>query len=229
MALHERQQEILSLLKQTGTIKVRDLAGKLFVSEMTIRRDLKEMHALGLIERGHGSVFLPETTEEVSLFLRMTKNAKAKEKIATKALPFLPEFSTVFLDGSSTALALAQRMNLNFKTVVTHSLQTALQLAKNEKIHLILLGGKVDFHSSSSTGGWTVRQIKELHFDLMLFSCAAVIGEEFYERSIEQKEIKLAAMEQSKKRILLVDSSKFQQNGTYRLGALNELDLVITE
>ena len=84
MALHERQQEILSLLKQTGSFKVRDLAGKLFVSEMTIRRDLKEMHALGLIERSHGSVFLPETTEEVSLFLRMTKNARAKEKIATK-------------------------------------------------------------------------------------------------------------------------------------------------
>jgi DeoR/GlpR family transcriptional regulator of sugar metabolism len=196
---------------------------------MTVRRDLKEMHTLGLIERSHGAVFLPETTEEVSMFLRMAKNAKAKEKIAAKALPLLPEFSTLFIDGSSTALALAQRMNLDFKTVVTYNLQAALQLSKNEKAKLILLGGNVEPNSVSTGGSWTVRQIKELHFDLMIFSTAAVIGEDIYERSLDPKEIKLAALSQSKTKILLVDKSKFQQNGTHRVGALQDFDMVITD
>ncbi|MBR2441534.1 MAG: DeoR/GlpR transcriptional regulator [Clostridia bacterium] len=229
MHLPNRQTDILNLLKQTRSASVKTLAEKLFVSEMTIRRDLKEMHALGLIERTHGAVFLPETTEEVSMFLRMAKNAKAKEKIATKALPLLPEFSTLFIDGSSTALALVQRMNLDFKTVVTYNLQAALQLSKNEKAKLILLGGNVEPNSVSTTGSWTVRQIKELHFDLMICSTAAVIGEDIYERSLEPKEIKYAALCQSKKKILLVDKSKFQENGTYRVGCLKEFDMVITD
>lgn len=229
MALQERQKEILSILKENRTANVRELSAKLYVSEMTVRRDLKEMHSLGLIERNHGSVFLPESAEDVSMFLRMTKNAKAKEIIATKALPVLPEFSTLFIDSSSTALALAERMCLDFKTVITHNLQTALLLSKNEKTKLILLGGNLECNSVSATGGWTVRQIKECHFDLMIFSSSAVMGEDIYERSFEQNEIKLAALAQSKKRILLIDKSKFGASGTYRLGSLKDFDAFVTD
>ena len=143
MALTERQNEILKILKDHKKADVSTLAKDLYVSEATIRRDLAEMQSMGLIERSHGGALLPENAEEISLFFRMEKNANEKERAATKALLHIPSFKSVFIDSSSTALALAERLDLNFKTVVTNSLPTALQLSKKPNLNLILLGGSV--------------------------------------------------------------------------------------
>ena len=116
---NERQNAILQALKENKSANVANLAKKLYVSEATIRRDLAQMESMGLIERTHGGALLPENAEEISIFFRMEKNAREKERAATKALPHIPYFKSVFIDSSSTALALAERMDLNHKTVVT--------------------------------------------------------------------------------------------------------------
>ena len=229
MALTERQNEILRILKEKKSASVAELAEELYVSEATIRRDLAEMKSMGLIERSHGGALLPENAEEISIFFRMEKNANEKERAATKALPHIPPFKSVFIDSSSTALALAERIDLNFKTVVTNNLQTAIQLSKKPNINLILLGGNVHFNTNSATGSWTARQLSDFSFDLMISSCAAIIESEVFERSLEQKEIKRVAFEHCKHRILLIDHTKFEASGTYRLSSLREYDLIATD
>ena len=226
---NERQNAILQALKENKSANVAELARKLYVSEATIRRDLAQMESMGLIERTHGGALLPENSEEISIFFRMEKNAREKEKAATKALPHIPYFKSVFIDSSSTALALAERMDLNHKTVVTNNLQTAIQLSKKPNLNLILLGGNVHFNTNSATGSWTARQLADFSFDLMISSCAAVIGDSVFERSLEQKEIKRVAFEHCRKRILLIDHTKFSAHGTYRLSALKDYDLVATD
>lgn len=229
MALNERQNGILTILKESKRADVAKLAKALFVSEATIRRDLAEMKSMGLIERSHGGAILPENAEEISIFFRMEKNAREKEKAATKALPHIPYFKSVFIDSSSTVLALAERMDLNFKTVVTNNLQTAIQLSKKPNLNLILLGGNVQYNTNSATGSWTTRQIMGFSFDLMLCSCAAVHGNETFERSLDQKELKRAAFQRSKKRVLIIDHTKFDAHATYRLTSLDQYDLVVSD
>ncbi|MBQ7949115.1 MAG: DeoR/GlpR transcriptional regulator [Clostridia bacterium] len=229
MSLTERQNEILKRLKENKTAGVNELAKELYVSEATIRRDLAEMKSMGLVERSHGGALLPENAEEISIFFRMEKNANEKERAATKALPHIPTFKSVFIDSSSTALALAERLDLSFKTVVTNNLQTAIQLSKKPNLNLILLGGNVHFNTNSATGSWTARQLEDFAFDLMISSCAAVIGNEVFERSLDQKEIKRAAFKRCKQKILLIDHTKFTAHGTYRLAALSDYDLVVTD
>lgn len=229
MALTERQNEILKWLKENKTAGVNELSKALFVSEATIRRDLAEMKSMGLVERSHGGALLPENAEEISIFFRMEKNANEKERAATKALPYIPPFKSLFIDSSSTALALAERLDLSFKTVVTNNLQTAIQLSKKPNLNLILLGGNVHFNTNSATGSWTARQLEDFAFDLMISSCAAVIGDATFERSLDQKEIKRAAFMRCKQKILLIDHTKFSAHGTYRLAALSDYDLVVTD
>ena len=96
-------------------------------------------------------------------------------------------------------------------------------------LNLILLGGNVHFNTNSATGSWTARQLEDFAFDLMISSCAAVIGDASFERSLDQKEIKRAAFKRCKQRILLVDHTKFTAHGTYRLAALSDYDLVVTD
>lgn len=229
MAMNERQHAILAFLKENKSADVAKLAKKLFVSEATIRRDLAEMKSMGLIERSHGGAFLPENAEEISIFFRMEKNAREKERAATKALLRIPSFKSVFIDSSSTALALAERMDLSFKTVITNNLQTAIQLSKKPNINLILLGGSVQFNTNSTTGSWTSRQLEDFSFDLMISSCAAVLGDEVFERSLDQKEVKRVAFKHSKTRILVIDNTKFSAHGTYKLAKLSDYDIVATD
>ncbi len=229
MAMSERQNEILKYLKEKKTANVSHLAQTLYVSEATIRRDLAEMKSMGLIERSHGGAVLPENAEEISIFFRMEKNAAEKERVATKALPHIPSFKSVFIDSSSTALALAERIDLNFKTVVTNNLQTAIQLSKKPNINLMLLGGSVHFNTISTTGSWTARQLNDFSFDLMIASCAAVIGDEVFETSLEQKEIKRVAIRHCQKKVLLIDHTKYDRHGTYRLASLADYDIVVSD
>ena len=154
MLTTERQNMIMDYLKEHKTAVVRKLAASLYVSEATVRRDLKELQKMGLIERSHGGAVHPENAEEISIFVRISKNAKEKERAATNALKILPDFPfrSLFIDSSSTALALAGRMDLSYKTVVTNNLQTAMQLSKKNNSTLILLGGNVQFNTNSATG-----------------------------------------------------------------------------
>lgn len=229
MALNERQDGILGILKEQKKATVEELAGIFFVSEATIRRDLNEMKTMGLVERSHGGAFLPENSEEISLFYRMERNAREKERAATKALPHIPPFKSVFIDSSSTALALAERMDFSFKTVVTNNLQTAISLSKKPNVTLILLGGTVQYNNNATSGSYTARQLQDFSFDLMLCSCASVIDGVAHERSLEQKEIKRVAFERSQKRVLIIDNTKFSNHGTYKTHSLADFDLVATD
>ena len=227
--LNERQKEIMALLKENGKISVNELAKKLYVSEATIRRNLVELKSLGLVERAHGLALLADHSEEISIFVRISKNAHEKEKAVSNVIPRLPDFQSVFLDGSSTALALAQRINLSHKTVVTHGVQTAVLLSKKEDVNLILLGGNVQQNTVSATGSWTVRQLNEFSFDLMICSCAAVEDDMVLEKTMEQKEIKYAAFMRSKQKVLIIDHFKFGINGIHRFANLGDFDIVATD
>lgn len=229
MITNERYNMIMGVLKESRKANVKDLAKKLYVSEATIRRDLCEMQKLGLIERSHGGAILPDNAEEISIFVRMNKNSKEKEHAATNALRYLPNFRSVFVDSSSTALALAERMDLSFKTVVTNNLQTAITLSKKRDINLIILGGGVQYNTVSATGSFTARQLEDFSFDLLISSCAAIIEKDVYERSLEQKEIKAAALKRSKYRVLVFDSTKYSAYGAYRTGSLSDYDLIATD
>ncbi len=229
MATNERHNAILAILKEKKSVSVQKLAKTLFVSEATIRRDFAEMKSMGLIERSHGGALLPENSEEISIFFRREKNAREKERVATKALPHIPFFKSVFIDSSSTVLALVERMDLSFKTVVTNNLQAAMQLSKKPNVTLILLGGTVQYNTISVTGSWTTRQLYDFSFDLMLASCAAIIDGDVYERSLDQSDFKRVAFRRSKQRVLLIDHTKFGAFGTHRLTSLSDYDLVVTD
>ena len=67
MFSNERYNLIFDYLKNNRKATVDELAGFLYVSSATIRRDLKEMQKLGLIVRSHGGALLRETANEVSI------------------------------------------------------------------------------------------------------------------------------------------------------------------
>ena len=226
--VNERITGILEHLKEHRSASVETLAKMFYVSEASIRRDLKEMQKMGMIERSRGGALYYENADEVSIFVRAEKNAKEKEQTATIALKALPDFQSVFIDNSSTCLALAERMNLAYKTVVTNGLQIASKLSQKENVTIIMPGGEFHYNTNSVTGSITCDALDRYRVDLMLSSCAAIDDGGTFEHSPETMQLKRRAFERSRIRYLLVDSSKFGQSATYCTRKLSDYDGVIT-
>ena len=229
MFVSERFKMILEYLEAHKRATVEELAQKLYVSPATVRRDFASMQKLGMLQRTHGGAVYLSASEDVSIFVRMEKESVSKETVATVAMNHMPEFTSCFIDNSSTAFALATRMNLAFKTVVTNGLQIAAKLSEKKNVEVIFLGGTIRYSNYASTGIYPCKMLDDFHLDVMLSGSAAVTLEGAYERSLETMEIKQSAFKRCKKRILLVDKSKFAENFIYRTAPLSNYDLICTD
>ena len=225
----ERYNKIIDYLKDKGRATVNELSDYLFVSPATIRRDLSAMQKLGMLKRTHGGAIYVEAGSEVSMYVRMESDGEEKGKAAEAALSHLPEFTSVFIDNSSTCLVLAERMDLSFKTVVTNGLQLASKLANKKNVNVILLGGSLTHNSGATNGGITISQLNAFRFDLMLMGAAAVSKDGSYERSIETADTKMAAFQRSDKRILVIGGGKFALKAPYRVADLSAFDAICTD
>lgn len=229
MAHTKRSLSIIEYLKKNKTATVEELSSYLYVSAATVRRDLNEMQKLGQIERSHGGAVLVEDADEISIFVRQIKNAREKERAASVALKHLPEFTTVFIDNSSTCLAIAERMNFTRKTVVTNGLQVAMSVARHDGATLIMPGGEIKYNTTAVLGAAAIDAINNCRFDLALVSCSALDGDGCYEVSLDTQQIKKAALKCSKKRILIFDRTKINTTAAFRTSELGGFDCLITD
>ncbi len=227
----ERQNQIIELLKEKSPSSVRELSKKLFVSQATIRRDLSNMEEQLLIKRTHGGAFLSVIEQEETGFsFRMNEKLKEKEKIASLALPVIKNYKNIFMDASSTTAILAKNADLNYSTIVTTGMETALSLSKKENNNVLLIGGCVTYGTNSVSGPITLKQIEGFNFDVSVLSCAG-IDKDFFatDKTIEQSAIKQKVLRNSAQKILLIDSSKFTTTNLSRICSLNEFNYIVTD
>lgn len=227
----ERQNQIIELLKEKSPSSVRELSKKLFVSQATIRRDLSNMEEQLLIKRTHGGAFLSVIEQEETGFsFRMNEKLKEKEKIASLALPVIKNYKNIFMDASSTTAILAKNADLNYSTIVTTGIETALSLSKKENNNVLLIGGCVTYGTNSVSGAITLKQIEGFNFDVSVLSCAG-IDKDFFatDKTIEQSAIKQKVLRNSAQKILLIDSSKFTTTNLSRICSLNEFNYIVTD
>lgn len=224
----ERFDMISDYLKEHGRATVDELAKVLYVSQATVRRDLNEMQKLGIIQRTHGGAVFVDNVDEVNIFVRIEKNTADKQKAVEIALDRLPPFNTVFIDNSSTCLALAERMNFQYKTIITNGLQLAVKLSNRKDVKVIFLGGVIQYSSYSTDGSLATEMLDRFHMDLMLSSCAAIREDGTYEPTIETMQIKSAALMRSDKKVLVVDKNKFSLSLPYRVKDLGFYDAIYT-
>ena len=228
MFVNKRTDSIMEYLKTNKKATIEELGKALYASESTIRRDLAEMQKSGLIARYHGGAMLLEDFGEISLFVRSERDMRDKELCAAIAVNRLPKFNTVFIDNSSTCLALAKKIDFTNKTVITNGLQIALQLLNKRDIQLIVPCGSVNTSTSAITGSAAEKSLETLNIDLMLASCASVNAESVCELSFETARFKSAAMSRCKRRILIAAKNKFSNDAPYITADPKNYDFIIT-
>ncbi|WP_125099419.1 DeoR/GlpR family DNA-binding transcription regulator [Leucobacter chromiireducens] len=228
--LELRDERILALLEGQEQVSVAELATRLAVSEVTIRKDLDRLARSALVERIRGGARL-RGAEEGALSVRLGHRVAAKRAIARRAAGLVGPDAVIALDSSSTsyylALELAERSDV---TVVTNSLRVATQLMEHSAIELVLLGGTVR-RTSSSTVGFPVELLQRFgRIDIAFLGVSALSAEQgLLERAFSEAETKRMIASVSERVIGLFDSSKSAGFGQHGVVGATAVERLITD
>lgn len=224
----ERMGEMKDLISERGAVRIDELAKDFGVSEMTIRRDLDELEALGLARRVRGGAIAlgPEPWEQ-----RHQHNARAKARIAEKLLPMVPPSGTVAFDASTTIYRLAASIeNVRDLTVVTNGWDTFHSMKDTPGVNASLTGGTEEPRTGSLVGPLAVRTAQGFLYDTF-FSSAAALDSELgpSEAAVAESEVKRAFGQTSHRIVLAVDHSKLGTRAQARVFDFEQIDLLVTD
>lgn len=224
----ERMGEMKDLISERGAVRIDELAKDFGVSEMTIRRDLDELEALGLARRVRGGAIAlgPEPWEQ-----RHQHNARAKARIAEKLLPMVPPSGTVAFDASTTIYRLAASIeNVRDLTVVTNGWDTFHSMKDTPGVNASLTGGTEEPRTGSLVGPLAVRTAQGFLYDTF-FSSAAALDSELgpSEAAVAESEVKRAFGQTSHRIVLAVDHSKLGTRAQARVFDFEQIHLLVTD
>ena len=120
MKMHKRANQILEFLTEEKKMEVSQLAQKLGVSQVTVRKDLDELESQGIIVREHGFACLRSTD---NLLGRIAYHYEAKQKIARRAAKLIADGDTLMIESGSCCALLAEELTVSKKdlTIITNS------------------------------------------------------------------------------------------------------------
>lgn len=174
----QRKHLLLDRLKREGCLVARDLSAELDLSEDTIRRDLRELAAAGLLQRVHGGALLASPTV-ANLEARRGMAAEEKSRLGQAGARLVERGQTVFIDGGTTNLELVRHLPLDLvATIVTHSPLIAAALEPHASVDIILIGGTLLRHSMVSVGAAAHDAISRLRVDLFVLGLTGLHPEE---------------------------------------------------
>ena len=166
MLTEQRKRILLERLKRQGRIIAKDMSAELDLSEDTIRRDLRELAAAGLLLRVHGGA-LPASPTVANLDARRTMAVADKQRLGQAGARLIEPGQTVFIDGGTTNLELVRHLPLDLQaTITTHSPVIAASLEPHRNVEVILIGGSLLRHSMVSIGAVALEAISRLRADL---------------------------------------------------------------
>lgn len=207
-----RHEVIIQTLRERGTARINELAEKMNVSHMTVRRDIERLIEEGRVQRYHGGVRLSanETRSSYDLKSAEFEHRGEKEAIARRALTYIHPGDSVFLDAGTTTEIIAEYLpNDRGITVVSFALNIIAIAAEKAGVRVIGGGGVYRESSGVFDGPETISLLSRTRTTIAFLSANAVQFELGVTCS-NQFEVagKQAAMKSSLRSFLVVDSSK---------------------
>ena len=232
MFMKERHDLIVQEVNENGRVTVTDLAERFGVSEDSIRRDLGILAEQGLLERVYGGAVSAQSLPDRNIAKR-TESTSEKHTIAAKAYEQIEDGSTIYLDVSTTVLALAELIGAGNKRLnaVTNSLDILHALAQNPLVSAIGTGGNLHALQNAFVGSATLQMLENYLFDQVFIGAAGVNLDDGGVTTFEADDgiIKSCVIKHSKTSYLLFDQQKLRRNGAYRFADVSEVNYVVCD
>lgn len=226
----ERRQRMLERLHSEGKLIAAELSDDYGVSEDTIRRDLREMAAAGLLMRVHGGA-LPIMPYTQPYAEREDQDAVLKVNIARAAGGLVADGNVIFLGSGTTNLEVAKHLHSGLRaTVITNSPQIAVTLMHHQSINVIQIGGQIHKSVQAAIDAQAIDEIKRYFTDICFLGICSLHPQVGYSVSVhEEVAINRAIIAQSADVVAAVTANKLGTIAPYIVVPINEVTHIVTE
>ena len=224
-----RRDELALMLARDGAIRLDHAASVLEVSAMTIRRDLLDMEADGLLRRVRGGAVPPLGPRSFSE--RSASRSRAKSIIATKALALIPSSGAIALDASTTVGKLGGMIGgKEGLTVVSNSYENFHAARQGGGASTVLIGGEPEPLTGSFVGALACTAAASLLYRRFFTSASAVdAAHGASEVSLAEVQVKHEFAAAAGETVLLADSTKLDEHDVALSFAWSTVSMLITE
>lgn len=226
----ERRRHICDLLASGQVVRVSELSERLSVSEMTVRRDLKELAASGVVKRIPGGAIA--RLARAPFEQRTVERRIPKKAIAHAVAQLIQPGEAVGLDTGTTtffvAQELAQRRDLS---VITNSINAAIELSAAPGLSVLLIGGFVRGRAELSlVGPVALDTIRRFRVDTLVLGVGGIDPERgLVYFDLEEVDVRRAMLDSARRVIVAADHTKFGVQQMATLGPLDQIDIVVTD
>lgn len=229
--LSPRQQTIIELAESDGAVEVEALAAHFSVTPQTIRRDLNELCAHGLLMRHHGGARAVNSVANTGYEQRRVDRVAEKQRIGRAAAALIPNACSLVLNIGTTTEQVARALAVGHHdlVVITNNIHVVSILGGAATRELYIAGGAVRA-DGGVTGEATVAFFRQFRVDMAVIGASAVeedgtvLDFDYHEVTVAR-----AILESARRRMLVVDSSKFQRRAAVRIAALGQFDVLVTD
>lgn len=232
MLAEDRRRRIYELIREEGSARVSDLSETFSVSEPTIRSDLERIERDGLVIRDHGGAYLRGLDTLVrTQTLDHRENSSQKAAIGRAAARLVHDSDTLILDSGSTVTELAKHLlECRDLHIVTNALNIALLLGSEPSFTVHVTGGEFKAPTLSLTGDQAASIFEHVFVGKLFLATAGISFESgLTYPGFSDLPVKRAMIRAAKKVYLLADSSKIGRTSFAALGALSDIDVLVTD
>ncbi|CAB1057183.1 hypothetical protein D1BOALGB6SA_1922 [Olavius sp. associated proteobacterium Delta 1] len=230
----ERKEKILGRLRKTGRLSINEDAKLFNVSISTLHRDLEDLEKQGLVKKVVGGAVLVNGIQFTTHFdKRLQNQSREKKAIAKKALDYIQDDTSIYLDHSTTTTYLAREIKQrSYKSllVLTNSLQIPIELGGVQGIQVISTGGAVESEFKAMYGRWVLDSIQRINLNQIFISVGAISVDNGLMTQIHFiNDLFPELFRRSQHINVLVDSSKFYKLCTFQISPLTPSFTIFTD
>ena len=227
--METRRQKILTMLNR-GRLDIKSAAVELGVSEMTLRRDLRELAAKQLLIQVKGGAvpYTPALSPRDGAYQVNSVQMRIAEALLDRILPC----QSVFLSAGRTAFALATLLMTGRAgriKVITNSLAAASVLI-HSKCQVILPGGELRSNSLDLVVASAERTLENYCVDWLVSGCDSASTEDgFYTADVGLANMEISSLSIAEHVAIITESGKFGRRSFARFAGLRDIDLLVTD
>jgi DeoR family transcriptional regulator, aga operon transcriptional repressor len=232
-----RADRILRELQRSGEISVEDLCATLGASVATVRRDLQALEERALLRRTHGGavsiqpLFYEPFRHDSSFQDQIGRHADEKRRIALAAAELVQDGETIALTAGSTTTEVVRSMrNRSGVTVVTSTINVAMELTKRTDIEVFVTGGFLRGDWFSLVGAAANYAMSQIFVDRVFLGVNGIDAHRgLTSGNSGEAAINRVMVAQARERIVVADNSKLGIVATHRFCAAEDVNLIITD
>ncbi len=231
MDLTPRQLDILTAARTRGRVAVDGLASAYAVTPQTIRRDLNDLCARGLLARIHGGAVPARSVSNVTYDQRRGLAADEKQRIGLAAAGLIPNNCSVIINIGTTTEQVARALyDHKDLVVISNNINVINILSGSPRKELIMAGGTVRQSDGGVVGEAAVEFIRQFKADYAVVGASALDQDgAVLDFDIREVSVARTIIANARQTILVADASKFRRTASVRICDISDVAAFVTD